>query len=214
MIMIKFLWKEFLAMKKFSDAIWCAVFAVIFILLYFFVPALHTQNMLYGFLYYLEQQLHIYQLHLKKKNKLELRIVFNSSFFMCYNIYRGGFFMSSYDFLSLLVTTIILHGNSPIIEKSKLQQKLYSYYQNPDYDFLFKDITILDESVDLSNAFSLAYNSNLLIKTYDEEKAIINLSYIEAKEKILNYDLEIARIMADLVTLMYQVKDEVRILVI
>ena len=36
-------------MKKFSDAIWCAVFAVIFILLYFFVPALHTQNMLYGF---------------------------------------------------------------------------------------------------------------------------------------------------------------------
>ena len=122
--------------------------------------------------------------------------------------------MSSYDFLSLLVTTIILHGNSPIIEKSKLQQKLYSYYQNPDYAFLFKDITILDESVDLSNAFSLAYNSNLLIKTYDEEKAIINLSYIEAKEKILNYDLEIARIMADLVTLMYQVKDEVRVLVI
>lgn len=36
-------------MKKFSDAIWCAVFAVVFLLLYYFVPALHIQSMLYGF---------------------------------------------------------------------------------------------------------------------------------------------------------------------
>ena len=36
-------------MKKFSDAIWTAAFAVIFILLYFFVPKLHSENTLYGF---------------------------------------------------------------------------------------------------------------------------------------------------------------------
>ena len=36
-------------MKRFSGAIWCALFAVVFICLYYFVPALHTQSMLYGF---------------------------------------------------------------------------------------------------------------------------------------------------------------------
>ncbi len=36
-------------MKKFSDAIWTAIFAVVFILLYFFVPALHSERTLYGF---------------------------------------------------------------------------------------------------------------------------------------------------------------------
>ncbi len=36
-------------MKKFSDAIWTTVFAIVFILLYFFVPALHSENTLYGF---------------------------------------------------------------------------------------------------------------------------------------------------------------------
>ncbi len=36
-------------MKKFSDAIWTTVFAIIFILLYFLVPSLHTQYVLNGF---------------------------------------------------------------------------------------------------------------------------------------------------------------------
>ena len=36
-------------MKKFSDALWCALFAVIFICLYYFVPSLHTESVLYGF---------------------------------------------------------------------------------------------------------------------------------------------------------------------
>ena len=36
-------------MKKFSDAIICAVFAIIFICWYYFVPSLHTENVLYGF---------------------------------------------------------------------------------------------------------------------------------------------------------------------
>ena len=36
-------------MKKFSDAIWTTVFAIVFILLYFFVPSLKTEYTLYGF---------------------------------------------------------------------------------------------------------------------------------------------------------------------
>lgn len=36
-------------MKKFSDALWCALFAVVFICLYYFVPSLHVDSMLYGF---------------------------------------------------------------------------------------------------------------------------------------------------------------------
>ena len=29
-------------MKKFSDALWCAGFAIVFLCLYYFVPSLHV----------------------------------------------------------------------------------------------------------------------------------------------------------------------------
>ncbi len=54
-------------MKKISDAIWTAVFAVVFILLYFFVPALKSENTLYGFFILVGATLAFLSTALKKK---------------------------------------------------------------------------------------------------------------------------------------------------
>ncbi len=54
-------------MKKFSDAIWTAVFAIVFILLYFFVPALHSENTLYGFYILVGATLAFFSAAIKRK---------------------------------------------------------------------------------------------------------------------------------------------------
>ncbi len=54
-------------MKKFSDAIWTAVFAVIFILLYYLVPALHEESVLYGFFILVGATIAYLSIAIKKK---------------------------------------------------------------------------------------------------------------------------------------------------
>ena len=52
-------------MKKFRNAIWTTVFGVAFLLLYFFVPALHSENTLYGFFILLGATLAYFSVALK-----------------------------------------------------------------------------------------------------------------------------------------------------
>lgn len=54
-------------MKRFSDAIWTTIFAIAFILLYYLVPALHTENVLYGFFILVGATLAFFSSAIKKK---------------------------------------------------------------------------------------------------------------------------------------------------
>ena len=54
-------------MKRFSDAIWTGIFGVIFLLLYYLVPALHTEYMLNGFYILLGGTIAYLSVALKKK---------------------------------------------------------------------------------------------------------------------------------------------------
>lgn len=58
--------------------------------------------------------------------------------------------ITDYDFLRLLTSTIILHDENPIFENQQLQKDLYKFYDNPNYNFLFEDVS-KKESIEGNN---------------------------------------------------------------
>lgn len=76
--------------------------------------------------------------------------------------------INEYEFLLLLVSVRILQGKTPIFANEELQKKLYSFYDSPEFKFLFEDIC-KKESIDgnnyvnLDTAFQKAYALGLLL---------------------------------------------------
>ena len=75
--------------------------------------------------------------------------------------------ISNYDFLRLLLSTMIMQNYGVIIEKYALEKKLYDFYGNPDFIFLFEDLgkkeSIDNNYVDLGVAVQTALTFGLLI---------------------------------------------------
>ena len=44
--------------------------------------------------------------------------------------------MTEYEFLRLLVSTMMIQERTPIFENQQLQKELYEYYNHPDFQFL------------------------------------------------------------------------------
>ena len=70
--------------------------------------------------------------------------------------------ITSFDFLNLLSSTIVLQEKTPIFENQQLQKDLYDFYDNPEFHFLFEDVCKKESIegnnyIDLDNAFQLAY---------------------------------------------------------
>lgn len=102
----------------------------------------------------------------------------------------GKINISDYSFLRLLVSSIILKKQNPIIKNHQLAKKLYDFYDRKEYHFLFEDICkkedIVGENnyVDLNCAYQQAYAFGLILQIHDchnELKSIINISIDEAK---------------------------------
>lgn len=112
--------------------------------------------------------------------------------------------ISEYDFLRLLVSTMIIQKQSTIIENHKLEKDLYDFYSNPDFHFLFEDVckkdSIDNKYVDLNVAFQTAYAFGLLtmIKDSSDIRSIINLSEKEAIETNSQYKLNEVEAMNEL----------------
>ena len=94
--------------------------------------------------------------------------------------------ISEYNFLKLLSSTMITQKQEVIINKYDLEKKLYYFYDNPDFNFLFEDVckreNIDNNYVDLNVAFQIAYTFGLLIliQGSGDVRAIINLTEEEA----------------------------------
>ena len=80
--------------------------------------------------------------------------------------------ISDYQFLVMLLATMRIQNQSPIIENHELEKDLYYYYDNPEYHFLFENIMkkeSIDENnyVDLNLAFQTAYALRTLAVVQD-----------------------------------------------
>ena len=122
--------------------------------------------------------------------------------------------ITDYDFLRLLTSTIILHDENPIFENQQLQKDLYKFYDNPNYNFLFEDVS-KKESIEgnnyvvLGDAFQLAYAWGLLSMIQDSSnlKSVINLYKKEALENVSQFELYQVAAMDELVTQLYEQKN-------
>lgn len=121
--------------------------------------------------------------------------------------------ITNFGFLNLLSSTIVLQGKTPIFENQQLQKKLYDFYDNPKFHFLFEDISKKESIegnnyIDLENAFHLAYAWGLLTMIQDSGnlKSVINLSKEESRKNILQFDQRQICAMNELVTQLYPTK--------
>ena len=102
--------------------------------------------------------------------------------------------ISEYNFLRLLSSTMIIQKQGVIINKYDLEKKLYYFYNNPYFNFLFEDVckreNIDNNYVDLNVAFQTAYTFGLLILIQDsgDVRAIINLTEEEAMKINSEFD--------------------------
>ena len=102
--------------------------------------------------------------------------------------------ISEYNFLRLLSSTMIIQKQGVIINKYDLEKKLYYFYDNPYFNFLFEDVckreNIDNNYVDLNVAFQTAYTFCLLILIQDsgDVRAIINLTEEEAMKINSEFD--------------------------
>ena len=102
--------------------------------------------------------------------------------------------ISEYNFLRLLSSTMVIQKQEVIINKYDLMQKLYCFYDNPNFHFLFEDVckreNIDNNYVDLNVAFQTAYTFGLLILIQDsgDVRAIINLTEEEAMKINSEFD--------------------------
>ncbi len=123
--------------------------------------------------------------------------------------------ITEYEFLRLLVSTMMIQERTPIFENQQLQKELYEYYNHPDFQFLFEDICKKESIennnyVDLGNAFQIAYALGLLSMLQDSGnlKSVINLSKEESKQNILQFAKRERDAMSKLVTELYLSKEK------
>ena len=123
--------------------------------------------------------------------------------------------ITGYEFLRLLVSTMMIQERTPIFENQQLQKELYAYYNHPDFQFLFEDICKKESIennnyVDLGNAFQVAYALGLLSMLQDScnLKSVINLSKEESKQNILQFSKRQREAMDELVTELYLLKEK------
>ena len=117
--------------------------------------------------------------------------------------------ISEYNFLRLLSSTMVIQKQVVIINKYDLMQKLYCFYDNPNFHFLFEDVckreNIDSNYLDLNSAFQTAYAFGLLILIQDsgDVRAIINLTEEEAKKINSEFD-------SNVVIAMHKLCDELK----
>lgn len=123
--------------------------------------------------------------------------------------------ISDYSFLRLLVSSIILKGQNPIIVNNKLERNLYSFFNREQYNFLFEDICkksdvfCENDYVDLSRAFQQAYALGLIFQVHsclNEMRTVINISMHEAKQIQSQYSQEQIKAMSNMVDEMFKLR--------
>lgn len=123
--------------------------------------------------------------------------------------------ISEYDFLRLLSSTMIIQKQNIIIKKYDLEKKLYYFYDNPDFHFLFEDVckkeSIDNYYVDLNIAFQSAYTFGLLVLIQDSgDKSIINLTEKQAVKINSEFNSNEIEAMNKLCKELKQFKDDVK----
>lgn len=109
-----------------------------------------------------------------------------------YNKYN----LQEYDFLKLLVSTMIVQGHKVCFENADLEKILYKFYNNKEYKLLFNSIACYicdneDENrVLLSNSFGLAYAVGMLtaLNRRGSVYSVINISIEEATSNLRVYN--------------------------
>lgn len=113
--------------------------------------------------------------------------------------------INEYEFLLLLVSVKILQGKTPIFANEELQKKLYSFYDSPEFKFLFEDIC-KKESIDgnnyvnLDTAFQKAYALGLLLPIQGGKslKSLVICLRAEAEYIVSNFTKEVVDAMSNL----------------
>jgi hypothetical protein len=105
--------------------------------------------------------------------------------------------MSDYSFLRLLISTMVINKQEEIINKDKLERKLYDLSYEKKYGILFKYLIRKELGnityVDLSNAFLTAYRFGLISivnEKSEELKCLIKLNETDAKSYLEKYTQE------------------------
>ena len=122
--------------------------------------------------------------------------------------------ISEYGFLRLLVSTIALQGKTPFFNNEDLEIDLCHFYDNPSYQFLFKNIRKEKNAyegydyVDLSNAFEIAYALKLLAIIDDNHgiESFVNISREDAKINLFDFDNNAVKAMKNIVSYLYSSK--------
>lgn len=127
--------------------------------------------------------------------------------------------ISEYIFFKLLTSSIIINNENPIIENHQLEKDLYSFYNKPEYHFLFEDICKKEDNIcnnnyiDLSVAFQTAYAFGLLLKIHDNNsklRSIINLSSEEAKKLQSEYNSKEIQSVTNLCNELFNKKEKAK----
>lgn len=100
----------------------------------------------------------------------------------------NDFNLQEYDFLKLLVSTMIVQGHSVSFNNADLEKLLYKFYYNEKYGNLFRNIScqvfdIEDENkVILTDSLELAYAVGMLtgLNSRGSVYSVINISLEEA----------------------------------
>lgn len=96
--------------------------------------------------------------------------------------------ISEYNFLKLFISTMVIQNQGIIINKYELECKLFDFYDDPNFHFLFEDICkkigIDTKSINLDYAFQSALTFGLLslVKDFGSVRFIINISKEDAKK--------------------------------
>lgn len=119
-----------------------------------------------------------------------------------YNEYN----LQEYDFLKLLVSTMIVQGHNVCFDNDDLEKNLYKFYDNEKYKLLFNNISCCvfdneDENrVLLSDSFELAYAVGMLtaLSKRGSVYSVINISTEEATSNLGAYNENQIETMNDL----------------
>ena len=120
--------------------------------------------------------------------------------------------MDDYAFLKLLLALMITNNYGNLINKDKLEQKLYELASEVKYSFMFQDIIFRYIAgvnyADLSNAFLKAYTHGLIAVTdnkTEELKCLIKLNREDANNILLKHTRKEIDAMNEIVL---QIKEE------
>ena len=119
-----------------------------------------------------------------------------------YNNYN----IEEYDFLKMLISTMVVLGHSISFCNDELEKQLYSFKDKEKYSCMFRNISYQnfdneeENRVCLSNSFELAYAVGMLtaLNKKGSVYSIINISTEEATSYLCNYNDNQIEIMNNL----------------